>query len=195
MKKRILVLLGHPRIKSYCGALAQSYIKGAKSQGAEVKYVKLIDLKFDALGAHDFRGAAPIEADLVKMQKLIMWCNHIAVVYPTWWGTMPALLKGFFDRIMTPGFGFKYRTDGRGWHKYLKGRSARIITTTGGPWILNHLVYRAAGIKSLKWAVFWFSGIWPVRVTEFNCLSMRRSECKREDWIASVEKIGKQDAC
>lgn len=195
MKKKILVLLGHPRVKSYCGTLADAYSRGAKRGGAHVHYVKLADLDFDAVGAHDFRGAPPLEKDLVKIQQMIHWAEHIVVVYPTWWGTAPALLKGFFDRIFTPGFAFKYRADGLGWNKLLKGRSARIITTTGGPWILNHLVYRAAGIKALKWATFWFAGISPVYVSEFNGVNMKgMSEERKQHWVHQIEHAGTKDA-
>ncbi len=195
MKKRVLVLLGHPRVKSYCAELAAAYVRGVRKGGADVKYVKLIDLHFDAIGAHDYRSAPSLERDLVKMQQLIKWCEHFVVVYPTWWGSAPALLKGFFDRVLTSGFAFKYREDGWGWEKLLKGRSARIITTTGGPWALNHFIYHAPGIKSLKWATFWFSGIWPVRVAEFNGLNTKwMTEVKRKRWIKDVEQIGERDA-
>lgn len=193
--KKIVVILGHPRATSYCDELALSYTRGARKAGARVKYVKLIDLHFDAVKAHDYRGAPALERDLVEMQKLITWADHIVFVYPTWWGSAPALLKGFLDRVLTSGFAFKYRKDGLGWHKFLKGRSARLITTTGGPWVLNHVVYRAPGIKMLKWASLWFSGIWPVRVTEFNGLNTKWvSHAKKSRWIVKAERIGKRDA-
>lgn len=195
MGKKILVLLGHPRVVSYSGELARSYVHGARRAGANVKYVKLADLHFDATGAHDYRGAPPLERDLKHMQQLIMWAEHIVFVYPTWWGGPPALLKGFLDRIITPGFAFKYRADGWGWHKYLKGRSARLITTMGGPWLLNHFVYGAPGIKMLKWATLWFTGIWPVRVTEFTSLNTRWvTDKKRRRFMLQAKKIGIQDA-
>lgn len=193
--KKIVVFLGHPRVKSYCGALAESYVHGAREAGAHVTYVKLIDLKFDAVGAHDYRGAPPLEKDLQKMQTLITNADHLVFVYPTWWGSPPALLKGFFDRVLTSGFAFKYRSDGMGWHKLLKGRSARIITATGGPWALNHFIYHAPGIRMIKWASLWFSGIWPVRVSEFNGLNTKWvSPTKKEQWIQKAKRIGARDA-
>lgn len=192
---KILVILGHPRVKSYCGALADAYVHGARSRKATVRYVKLADLKFDAVGAYDYRGAPPMEKDLVKMQKLIQWAEHIVFVYPTWWGSAPALLKGFLDRILTPGFAFKYRANGLGWHKLLKGRSARVITTTGGPWVLNHIVYRAPGIKMMRWASLWFSGFWPICVTEYSSLNTKWiSAEKKTRWLEHAQRVGEKDA-
>lgn len=43
-----------------------------------------------------------LEEDLVKAQELIRWADHLVFVYPIWWGTMPAVLKGFFDRVFLP---------------------------------------------------------------------------------------------
>lgn len=193
--KNILVILGHPRVKSYCGDLASAYVSGARRAKADVKYVKLIDLKFDAVGAHDYKGASGLEADLVKMQKAILWAEHIVFVYPTWWGSAPALLKGFLDRVLTSGFAFKYRKNGWGWHRYLKGRSARIITTTGGPWVLNHIIYRAPGIHMIKWAALWFSGIGPTRVSEFSSLNAPwTSNEKKKRGIEKARRLGERDA-
>ena len=193
--KKILVILGHPRVKSYCGALADAYIKGAKLNKAIVKYVKLIDLKFDATGAYDSRGAPALESDLQKMQKLILWADHLVFVYPTWWGGPPALLNGFLDRVLTSGFAFRYRRGGWGWHRYLKGRSARLITTTGGPWALNHIIYRVPGIKMIQWAALWFVGISPTRVTEITSLNTPLTpHHKKVKWILKAERAGNRDA-
>jgi len=52
----------------------------------------------------------PLEPDLVAAQRDIHWAEHVVFVYPTWWGTYPALLKGFLDRVLTPGFAFIHVT-------------------------------------------------------------------------------------
>ena len=188
--KRILVILGHPKTESYSGSLAQAYVNGARKGDAIIKYVKLAELKFEAI-----RPKKELERDLQKMQKLILWAEHIVFVYPTWWGSAPALLKGFFDRVFTPGFAFRYRKNGLGWHRLLKGRSARMIVTTGGPWLLNHIAYHNSHINAIKWATLWFAGFWPVRVTEFNGLDTHWvHEKKRKRWLAKTEKIGRSDA-
>ena len=192
--KKILVINGHPRAGSYCDALALAYVRGARKTGARVRYVKVRDLKFDALNREDMR-KRELEHDLKKMQSAIRDSNHVVFVYPVWWGSMPALLKGFFDRIITPGFAFRYRKDGWGWHRLLKGRSARIIVTAGGPWILNHIAYHNSAINMTKWATLWFSGFGPVKVTEFPSIDTKwMTQKKRKRNIEDVEKVGEQDA-
>lgn len=187
------MLLGHPRVKSYSSAMAESYIRGAKLAGADVKYVKLAQLKFDPVGAYD-HSDAKMEPDLKKMQQLISWAEHIVFVYPTWWGGPPGLLKGFMDRIFTPGFAYKYRSNSIFWDRFLKGRSARIITTYGGSKWGNRLFTGAGGIKMLKWSTCWFCGISPVYVSDVGNVRGPKAQAVREQWLEHLERVGFSDA-
>ena len=106
MAQRILVILGHPSESSLCAGLAQSYIEGARAAGAEVRLLALGALTFDPLLHAGYRGEQALEPDLQAAQAQITWAEHLVWVYPTWWGAMPALLKGFIDRVFLPGFAF-----------------------------------------------------------------------------------------
>src|SRR5256885_16433644 len=72
-----------------------------------------------------YRQDQPLEPDLQRAQADILWASHLAWAYPTWWGGLPALLKGFIDRIFLPGFAFKYRKGSVLWDRLLAGRTAR----------------------------------------------------------------------
>ncbi|ENO94605.1 hypothetical protein C662_00210 [Thauera sp. 28] len=109
MNKRILVVLGHPDNDSFCRAIADSYIDGAKAAGNEVQLISVGDLAFDPVLHKGYTAIQELEPDLVAGQAAITWAQHIVFVYPIWWGAMPALLKGFIDRVFLPGFAFKYR--------------------------------------------------------------------------------------
>jgi len=74
-----------------------------------VQLVPLIDLKFIPILTYGYRKISELEPDLVQMQQDILWANHLVFVYPNWWATFPALLKGFIDRVFVSGFAFKYR--------------------------------------------------------------------------------------
>ncbi|HET6522271.1 MAG TPA: NAD(P)H-dependent oxidoreductase, partial [Geminicoccaceae bacterium] len=109
---RVLVVLGHPRGDSLCGALAAAYGDGARRAGAVVEELRLGELAFEPDVTARNISAQPVEDDLRRAQALIAWADHLVFVYPTWWGTMPARLKGFLDRVLTPGFAFADRDDG-----------------------------------------------------------------------------------
>ena len=143
MKKNILIILGHPDIDSFCGSLAKAYLDGAKSGGSEVRELKLSELKFDPILWKGYNKIQELESDLVKAQELIQWSNHIVFVYPNWWGAMPALMKGFFDRVFLPGFAFKYRDDSQFWDKLLSGRTAHLMVTMDTPpWYYRWIYHR-----------------------------------------------------
>ncbi len=109
MGKRILVILGHPSSNSFCAALAERYTQSAMRAGHEVRPLFLGSMDFDPVLREGYQQVQPLEADLRNAQADILWAELLVLVYPIWWGGVPALLKGFFDRVFLPGFAFKYR--------------------------------------------------------------------------------------
>jgi NAD(P)H dehydrogenase (quinone) len=188
--KKILIILGHPNKNSYCGSLAESYKKGALQSNAAVKELILADLNFDPILHQGYKQIQPLEPDLVRAQKLIKWADHLVFVFPTWWGTMPALLKGFFDRTFLPGYAFKYRENSSLWDKLLTGKTARIIVTMDAPRWYSWFIYSDAGIKAVKKATLEFCGIKPVAKTVIGGVKML-SEEKRIAWLERVESEGR----
>lgn len=189
MSKKILIVLGHPNKDTFCGSLAESYKKGAIQSGAEVKEIFISDLKFDPILHRGYKEIQELEPDLVQAQELIKWAEHLVFVYPTWWATMPALLKGFFDRVFLPGFAFKYRENSPYWDKYLTGKSARVITTMDAPAWYNFLVYGNAGQKTIKRGTLQFCGIKPVKVTTIGGVKAMKKE-QLTNWLTKAEKLG-----
>lgn len=189
--KKILLILGHPNRETFCGGLAESYKKGALKAGAEVEEIFVSDLKFDPVLHLGYQAIQDLEPDLVRAQELIKWAEHIVWVYPTWWVTMPALLKGFIDRVLLPGFAFKYRENSSLWDKFLTGKSARLIITMDAPAWYNFLVYGNAGQKAMKRGTLGFCGIKPVRVTTIGSVKMLKPE-QLKKWLEKAEKLGEE---
>ena len=104
---KILIINGHPDKESFNAALTEAYIKGASAQAnTEVEVLYLADLTFDPILRYGYRKRTELEPDLLKAFELLKEADHTVWIYPTWWGGMPALLKGFIDRLFLPGFTF-----------------------------------------------------------------------------------------
>ncbi|WP_018861540.1 NAD(P)H-dependent oxidoreductase [Thioalkalivibrio sp. ALJ3] len=186
---KVLVILGHPRTDSLCGALAEAYRDGARSAGVDVRSLDLANLDFDPYVHTPSPNQQALEHDLDAARALVAWADHLVFVFPTWWGTMPALLKGFLDRVMTPEFAFRNCEGGTGYEGLLQGRSAQLITTMDTPVLIHRLMYRQPGINAMARATLGFCGIRPVRSLMLG--SVREADDrKREAWLERARQEG-----
>lgn len=192
MAKNILFILGHPSENSFCNALLDAYKKGAESTGANCKTIYISRLKFDVNLADGYKNGESIqlEEDLVAAQQLIQWADHVVMAYPNWWGFMPAITKGFMDRVMLPGFAFKHQSGKIFPEKLLKGKSLRLMVTMDTPKWWFYLVYRASQYQILKNIVFGYVGFAPIRFSTFGFIR-KSTETLRSKWLRKVEQLGK----
>jgi len=166
MTKKILVILGHPSKESLSKKITDIYVKEAESSGFNVKKLYLYDIKFNPILHEGYKEEQKLEPGLKQAQKDIKWADHLVFVYPIWWGTMPALLKGFIDRTFLPGFAFQYKENSMIPEKFLKGKSSRVITTSGMPGFLFQ--FMNPNKRLIKRFVLNFTGIKPVRFNNFG---------------------------
>jgi NAD(P)H dehydrogenase (quinone) len=187
--RNVLVVLGHPQRASLCGAIADAYAQGARDAGHEVRFLALGDLDFDPIRRTGYGEAPPLEPDLVRAQEDIAWCDHMAWAYPNWWGTMPALMKGFIDRTVLPGFAFKYHEGKLLWDKLLTGRSARLLVTMDTPALWYRWVIGRPGHNQMRNSVLGFCGVKPIRVSQFGVVK-KSSPTTREAWLRRAADLG-----
>lgn len=165
---KIYLLLAHPDKESFNNKLADAYEQAALRNGHEVRRQNIGDLVFDPVLRNGYKKVQELEPDLKQAQENILWCNHWVIFYPVWWGSVPALFKGFLDRVLYPGFAFRYHDKGMLWDKLLKGRSAQVITTSDAPWWWLWLQYRNSDINTVRNATLKFCGITPVKLTRID---------------------------
>ncbi len=187
MAKKIFILIGHPDKESFNKNLAYAYADGAREKGHEVRVVGLSDLVFDPILHHGYREIQELEPDLKKVQEDIKWCDHFVVLYPSWWSTMPALLKGMFDRMWLPGFAFKFHPSGLWWDGLLKGRSARVFVTSDAPPIFTRIIFGDT-TNEIRRGILWFAGF-SVSVKKIGPVK-KISEEKKQKWYARLKKWG-----
>jgi NAD(P)H dehydrogenase (quinone) len=134
-KMKHLIIYSHLNSASFTKAVVDKVVEKSEAKGDETKIIDLYGESFQAiLGMSDiesmFMGKeTPI--DVKKYQDMITWAEHITVVYPMWWGQMPAILKGFFDRVFANGFAYNYGVQGP--EGLLGGRTAHLYILTGTP--------------------------------------------------------------
>lgn len=185
--KNILVICGHPDKKSLNAQLANTYIESV-SDTHNVKHLHLGDLQFNYNLEHGYNKRTELEPDLINAQDDIQWAHHIVWFFPTWWGSYPAVMKAFIDRVFLPGFAFKYREKSIWWDKYLKQKTAHIITTMHTPYWYYRLFYGKPSINSFKKVTLQFCGISKVKTTILSAPHTKPTPAQK--WIDRIKKMG-----
>lgn len=190
--KKILVINGHPNAESFNRALADAYISGAEKAGAEVQVLTISELHFNPSLQFGYQQRMELEPDLVQAQQLILWAEHLVWIHPVWWGGLPAITKGFIDRVFLPGFGFKYRENSVWWDKLLTGKTARIVTTLDQPSWYYRFAFGRPSVNQLKKSTLQFCGIKPVKVTYVGPIR-QSTEGFRAKMIQQLTTLGEQE--
>lgn len=187
--KNILIINGHPNKDSLCTSLAEKYFEGALESKAICSLVHLGNLEFNPILNFGYQKRTELEPDLLEVWDKIQKADHLVFVYPNWWGTYPALLKGFFDRLFLPGFAFGYRENSIFIDKLLKGKSARVIVTMDSPSIYYNYFLMQAGNSTMKRSILQFCGITPVKFKTFHGIRTSSLE-KRNKWLNTAYNMG-----
>ena len=206
---KILVINGHPDKESYCQAIFQTIVENIDSARHELEVINLNEEDFDPVLRYGYRKRMEEDSFILRSQELIQWADHLIFVYPIWWSSMPSLMKGWIDRVFTPGIAYSANDQGsfiwnylRGkqFKKLLKGKTASIYATSMAPtWWYKIFsgpinIPDSYGISVLKNAVLNHCGIKTKRVCvlgevgrDVNTASMREKHLKKV--AAEVKKL------
>lgn len=194
---KTLIVTCHPYDGSFCHALMTAAKNGAQTNGNSVDIIDLEADHFDpVMHSQDLIGFLKHKAQDEQARDYIERvhaADHLILVFPIWWELMPAMMKGFIDKVIFPGETFDYTTSGTGMRSLLPQlQSTTVITTMNTPkvlyrWIFGDAIQRALlrgtfkkmGLKSVKW---------------LNCSMVKKSsDQKRKIWLQQAERIGAQN--
>jgi putative NADPH-quinone reductase len=189
-QRRLVIIDGHPDSSPdrFVHALADSYARGAAVAGHEARRSKVAELEFPLIGSRRDWEADDIPADICRAQEAILWAEHLLILYPLWLGDMPALLKGFLEQVMRPGFAFGSRAV-KSPEKKLKGRSAQLVVTMGMPALFYRTFYGAHSVKSFERNILKFAGIGPVEHLLVG--NVEGGAAARRSWLDALFERGK----
>ena len=189
MSKKIVIINGHPNKASFNFGIADAYKKGLESQGVTFQEIVISDLNFNPVLKYGYQQRMELEPDLVAAWEKITWADHMVWIHPVWWGGLPALSKGFIDRLFLPGMAFKPRENSLLWDKLLTNKTAHIITTLDQPGWYYRLVYGRPSVNMLKKATLQFCGVKSVKVSYLENIKISTPEA-RTTMLKKVQKLG-----
>ena len=152
---RAHLVFAHPLPDSLGAHLAHTVQAALEARGIETDRLDLYAESFQpALTADERRhyyGVPEPAPDAVLLQRRLASADMLVLVFPTWWFGLPAILKGWFDRVWAPGFAFDQGTPIKPRLTGLK--SCLVVTTLGSPWWIDTLVMRQPVRRILKTAI------------------------------------------
>ena len=182
----ILIIYTHPNHQSFNYSILNK-VKAGISKAHNVTTIDLYAEQFDPVlkfdeqnRRHDLANVAETE----KYRRLITAADQLIFIFPIWWGGMPAMLKGFIDRVFVAGFAYSYKKVGLKGH--LQGKSAWIITTHNTPSFVVPFIQDYG--KVLKNQVLKPCGISTVKLTEITSVEKITDE-KRKQILEKIAQI------
>jgi NAD(P)H dehydrogenase (quinone) len=159
-----LIIYAHPNIEGHCSAILNQVEKKLKTRKEKYETLDLYKMKFDPILHEDelySSGNKKLRQDIDKIQKKILSSDKLIFIYPIWWNSPPAILRGFADRVFSAGFGFRYEKTALGTKPIglLKGKRAVAFHTSASPSFFFKIFAGSRGSKILIKDTLKFCGI------------------------------------
>ena len=142
---QVVVVLAHPNSDSFTHAIAERASAGLRGAGHDVQVLDLYALDFRAAMSRDdhvayHSGHPAIDPMVADHGALILRAQALVFVYPTWWSSLPAILKGWLERVMVPGVAFVFNEKGKVRPGLSNIRRIVGISTYGSPRLYVRLI-------------------------------------------------------
>jgi len=187
---KTVVLYAHPNPKSFNAAILGVIKEELSQKEAEIRVKDLYAMNWNpVLSADDFQQmlGGQMPEDIAREQADVAWADTLIVICPLWWFTVPAILKGYIDRVMSQGFAYQYTETGP--VGLLKGKRAAVITTSGAD---ENIAKQSGMIESIKASiingVFSYCGFEDARY--MNCYAVPLvSDADRKSMLEEVREF------
>lgn len=186
----------HPRRDSFCGAAYDRVLAGLAAGGHEVRTCDLHAdgfepvLSLDDRRAHlvDHRIDPTLRPDIERYVADLLWCEALVLVYPTWWSGQPAMLKGWFDRVLVQGVAWELPEGANRLRPLLHGITRIVAVTTHGSAKHINALEGETGKRTVTRAIRVLCN-WRCRTTWLACYGVdRMSAAERASYLDRVER-------
>jgi NAD(P)H dehydrogenase (quinone) len=178
-----LLVYAHPSKGSFNHAILETAVHGLEAKGHDVIVRDLYEIGFQpAVSSSEILGG--IGEDIVREQQHLIWADVVTFIYPIWWTGMPAIMKGYIDRVFSYGFAYKYVNGVQ--MGLLKGKKAVILNTQGK----SHAEYAKIGMdQALRLTsdkgIFEYCGFEVMYHLFFESVP-NADEATRQDWLDQI---------
>jgi len=189
---RVAIVFNHPYEGSYCNAILNTVIRGLQKAQHEIDVIHLDNEGFNpvmtAADLRAFKDRKPVDPKVIEYKQRLDDADHLVLIFPIWWELMPAMTKGFIDKIIFPGVAYDYTQSGYGMKPlFTKIKSVTVITTMNTASIVYRLIFGNAVRKAVMTGTFWKTGFKKRKWINLGMVKLV-SDKKRKKWLAKIEK-------
>ncbi len=189
---KTVIVFNHPYEGSFCNAILQAVILGLQKANHEIDLIHLDKENFNPVMTKEdlkaFVEKKPIDPKVIEYKNRLNEANHLIFIFPIWWEVMPALTKGFIDKVIFPGVAYDYTSNGIGMVPLFKKlNGVTVITTMNTPKILYRFIFANAIQKALLIGTFWKMGYKKNNWINMAMVKMS-SDKKRKKWLQKIER-------
>jgi len=195
---KVVIVFNHPYEGSFCNAILNAVSAGLTKSKNEIDLIHLDNDKFDpVMRSKDLEAFAKARNDsssaiqlvdpmVIDYKQRLENAEHLVFIFPIWWELMPAMTKGFIDKVIFPGITYEYAKMGmKSKMKKLKGLT--VITTMNTPSFVYWILFGNAIKKAIMTGTFWKIGVKKRKWMSLNMVKFV-SEDKRKRWLTNIEK-------
>ena len=190
--KKIVVINGHPSQTSFNHSLVHAYFEAVTQLGIQIELIEIGQLNFDPNLKFGYEKRMDLEHDLLESWEKIINADHLVWIFPVWWGGLPAITKGFIDRLFLPSMAFSYYDNSNRIRGNMQNKTARIVTTLDQAGWTYKWYFGEPSTRQLKQATLQFCGVKKVK-TDYIGSIRGSSPIQRKKWLESMVKMAQQD--
>lgn len=195
---KVVIVFNHPYEGSYCNAVLHAVTAGLTKAGHEIDLIHLDNDNFDpVMRAKDLEAFAKskfektntlqaLDPMVLNYKQRLEHADHLIFIFPIWWELMPALTKGFIDKVVFPGVTYDYEKEIKMVCRLKNLKGITVITTMNSPSIVYRLVFGNAIKKAILTGTFWKIGVKNRKWISLNMVKFV-SEQKRKKWLVNME--------
>lgn len=189
---KVVIVFNHPYEGSFCNAILNSVTTGLQKSKHTIDIIHLDKEGFNPVmtGADlkAFRDKKPVDPKVIEYNNRIKNADHLIFIFPIWWELMPAMTKGFVDKVIFPGIAYDYKDASNTLMKPLWNnlQGFTMITTMNTPNYLYWLLFGNAVKKAMLLGTFWKIGYENRKWISFNQVK-QVSDTKRKKWLSELE--------
>ena len=195
---KTLIIFNHPHEGSYCQAILKAVKRGLKKGGHPCKTINLDKDRFDPVmrekdllafvvyGKTGDITQADVDPRVLRYKEKLEWAERIVMIFPIWWMNLPAMMKGFIDKVVFPGI-FYNMEDGNLVSRLRSLRQVTIITTMNTPADIYREHFGNSIEGSLIKGTFNQIGIHDVEWISLNMVKQSGQD-RREFWLEEIEE-------